>query len=601
MLVYQRVSAMVHFPQSTANDVTTWPGHLRISDRPSRSKIWWDPSETRKLRLRPVRGVGSLECEENLRGECVNANHGKVIPSFWQKECGAYDMSNQWNPSMMSRLVFSSWLECLFSSHSCFAVVLRCLCCAFNMYEGAAPSDFLSQDLVPDLPSAFVDFFDFRDAFCHLHPSGASCPDVQLCDSASAWAGGRIPVANPSAASTSAGLKSRPTNLPPTAWPPKPLLRGSLPLPPPYDFVVSPPPMINGVDLGECRSLCESFPAFFFMELNVDPSSYCECCETTDTGELAVDPRFITAATYEVVRGDPGTLQDLCSGENCVCDDINRDTQTFNLDSTQCANVCYLQDPPLLTFSIITFNGPEPYFDPRTGSNFLVSSVCICCNGPATEAYEFPEEGVAQTWTITPFPAGAQGDPHITTLDGRHYTLMKQGIFSLWHLSGLSTQFRSENGEVKTVPVDWQIYTRYSGQQAFTKGVLLVDKSGGSVRQVMEMTSQDCQWRARKADTEWTMVKDDEVISVPDSQDYVTGFQVTTKRGTKGYNRVHLSVNTRGGKMDKAVLSLSCRAHHHINLQLVMRQRPGLGTGVAFAPKPSWVAFAPKWRGMKWV
>lgn len=331
--------------------------------------------------------------------------------------------------------------------------------------------------------------------------------------------------------------------------------------------------MINGVDLGECRSLCESFPAFFFMELNVDPSSYCECCETTDTGELAVDPRFITAATYEVVRGDPGTLQDLCSGENCVCDDINRDTQTFNLDSTQCANVCYLQDPPLLTFSIITFNGPEPYFDPRTGSNFLVSSVCICCNGPATEAYEFPEEGVAQTWTITPFPAGAQGDPHITTLDGRHYTLMKQGIFSLWHLSGLSTQFRSENGEVKTVPVDWQIYTRYSGQQAFTKGVLLVDKSGGSVRQVMEMTSQDCQWRARKADTEWTMVKDDEVISVPDSQDYVTGFQVTTKRGTKGYNRVHLSVNTRGGKMDKAVLSLSCRAHHHINLQLVMRQR----------------------------
>ena len=27
----------------------------------------------------------------------------------------------------------------------------------------------------------------------------------------------------------------------------------------------------------------------------------------------------------------------------------------------------------------------------------------------------------------------------------------------------------------------------------------------------------------------------------------------------------------------------------------------GEGTGVAFAPKPSWVAFAPKWRGMKWV
>jgi len=339
------------------------------------------------------------------------------------------------------------------------------------------------------------------------------------------------------------------------------------------------PPRISDVDLGECRSLCESFPAFFFLFNNNvnNPSSYCECCETTDTAELPIPPQFSTGTTYEVVRGDPGTLQDLCSGENCVCDDVKNDTQMFNLDSTQCANVCYLQDPPLLTFSIITFNDPEGYSDGRTGSNFNVSSVCRCCNGPAKKAYEFPEEGVAQTWTITPFPAGAQGDPHITTLDGRHYTLMKQGIFSLWHLSGLSTQFRSENGEVKTVPVDWQIYTRYSGQQAFTKGLLLVDKSGGSVRQVMEMTSQDCQWRARKADTEWTMVKDDEVISVPDSQDYVTGFQVTTKRGTKGHNRVHLIVNTRDGKMDKAVLSLSCRAHHHINLQLVMRQRPGLG------------------------
>lgn len=41
------------------------------------------------------------------------------------------------------------------------------------------------------------------------------------------------------------------------------------------------------------------------------------------------------------------------------------------------------------------------------------------------------------------------GDPHIRTLDGRHYTLLKQGIFSLWHLSGLEIEFYSEGEERK--------------------------------------------------------------------------------------------------------------------------------------------------------
>ena len=64
---YLHISAipgMVPFPQSTANEwCDIWPGHHRTPARPGRSsKIWWDSSETRKLRLRPVRGVESLEC-----------------------------------------------------------------------------------------------------------------------------------------------------------------------------------------------------------------------------------------------------------------------------------------------------------------------------------------------------------------------------------------------------------------------------------------------------------------------------------------------------------------------------------------------------------
>jgi hypothetical protein len=116
------------------------------------------------------------------------------------------------------------------------------------------------------------------------------------------------------------------------------------------------------------------------------------------------------------------------------------------------------------------------------------------------------------------------GDPHIRTLDGRH-------------LSGLEIEFYSEaSGLVKKVPVDWQIiYTRYSAHQAFTKGVLLVDRSGGSARQVLEITSEECKWRARKQGGERTAVKNEETVSVPDGKDYLSGFHVSRKVAPNGH------------------------------------------------------------------
>ena len=88
-----------------------------------------------------------------------------------------------------------------------------------------------------------------------------------------------------------------------------------------------------------------------------------------------------------------------------------------------------------------------------------------------------------------------------------------EGIILCWSkvsfLCGTCPGWRSSfTRKVKKVPVDWQIiYTRYSAHQAFTKGVLLVDRSGGSARQLLEITSEDCRWRARKQGGEWTAVK----------------------------------------------------------------------------------------------
>ena len=161
--------------------------------------------------------------------------------------------------------------------------------------------------------------------------------------------------------------------------------------------------------------------------------------------------------------------------------------------------------------------------------------------------------------------------PHITTLDGKHYTFLSQGT-SLWRFSGLET---SENG-TKKLPIDWQIYVHYSGHQSFTKGLLLIDKSGGFIRQVLEITSQDCKWKAQKGNGDWKVV-DNANLSITDGNDYVTGFDLSSV-GPRGHghgfpNRVRFNMYTKNGKSDIAVMSLSCRPSHNMNLQISMKRQ----------------------------
>eukprot|EP00435_Cladocopium_sp_Y103_P030090 s1072_g7.t1 len=179
-------------------------------------------------------------------------------------------------------------------------------------------------------------------------------------------------------------------------------------------------------------------------------------------------------------------------------------------------------------------------------------------------------------------PSGATivGDPHITTFDGQRYTLLSQGTFSLWHFSGVETDFHSEEiGGTKKLPIDWQVYAHYAGRQSFTKGLLLIDRSGGSMRQMLEITSQDCKWKTRKGNEEWTVVDPahNAEISVPDGGEYVTGFDlsrtVTAPHGHRFPNRVRFNMNTKDGKSDIAVLSLSCRPNHNINVQMSMKRK----------------------------
>lgn len=160
------------------------------------------------------------------------------------------------------------------------------------------------------------------------------------------------------------------------------------------------------------------------------------------------------------------------------------------------------------------------------------------------------------------------------TLDGRSYTLLSQGTFLLWRLSGMETELQSAGGVKKTV--DWHLYAHYSGHQSFTKGLLLVDMFGGSVQQVLEITAQKCEWRTRKAHQAWTAVNSSEpsdLISVDAEGNDVTTFNLVTTNGAKFHNQLRMNVKTKDGKTGIAVLRLSCRPNHNLNLHITMSRR----------------------------
>ena len=83
----------------------------------------------------------------------------------------------------------------------------------------------------------------------------------------------------------------------------------------------------------------------------------------------------------------------------------------------------------------------------------------------------------------------------------------------------------------------------------------------------------------RKGNEEWTVVHQvhNELISVPDGGEYVTGFDlsrtVTSPHGHRFPNRVRFNMNTKDGKSDIAVLSLSCRPNHNINVQISIKHK----------------------------
>jgi hypothetical protein len=153
---------------------------------------------------------------------------------------------------------------------------------------------------------------------------------------------------------------------------------------------------------------------------------------------------------------------------------------------------------------------------------------------------------------------GGQG-PHIHTLHAEHYLLQNQGSFSFWHLPGL-------NAIASKRLVNFQIFAHYSGHNSYLKGLLVNWDNQGEQPGALEMTSEDCRWRAQTAGHGWHDV---------DGPEHLSAFLAVGQ--DQGHLRVEMlmpqtegSEGFKNGFKKVAHLYTMCKPGHHINVKIIM-------------------------------
>jgi len=187
---------------------------------------------------------------------------------------------------------------------------------------------------------------------------------------------------------------------------------------------------------------------------------------------------------------------------------------------------------------------------------------------PTTEATTTTMEGFDPNPSTSNVGSG-DGDPHIHTFDGQHYLLLTQGSFMFWHFSGVEAETLTDQNFLKKVPVDFQIYTHYSGHYSYTKGLLLLDSSGHHQRS-LELTSESCRWLTKTTpEQSWRELEGPEVLASPDIDgDEMTAFDFKRSRGQKMH--VELLMKTQQGFKTVGKLFASCKPGQHLNVKIKM-------------------------------
>mmetsp|Transcript_87034 Transcript_87034/g.138052 ORF Transcript_87034/g.138052 Transcript_87034/m.138052 type:complete len:524 (-) Transcript_87034:120-1691(-) len=143
------------------------------------------------------------------------------------------------------------------------------------------------------------------------------------------------------------------------------------------------------------------------------------------------------------------------------------------------------------------------------------------------------------------------GDPHIHSLRGAHYTLLRQGNFLAWNFS------KPQEG------VHFELFASYGGPDFTTQALLL--KSGS---ETMEFTAKDCLWKTKVADG-WSLAthqssESSQVRVQPTRQDHSV---LSMKTGVLLYNQNQRKV---------AKLMTHCAPNHHLDYKLIMMDKANL-------------------------
>lgn len=181
--------------------------------------------------------------------------------------------------------------------------------------------------------------------------------------------------------------------------------------------------------------------------------------------------------------------------------------------------------------------------------------------------------GLASTARASADAATVAGDPHLRTLDGRHYTLMQQGNFLLWSFSGYETEVlveRHVRKNTRKVPLDFEILAHYAGHASFTKGLLLVDKSSMPTQppQALEVTAKDCRWHHRDAGASAWRPVESVLLNLADSDGNYGSFNLSMSKGSQ--KKLEISINHEGEIRTLAQLWVSCKAGHQLSVKMKM-------------------------------
>ena len=227
--------------------------------------------------------------------------------------------------------------------------------------------------------------------------------------------------------------------------------------------------------------------------------------------------------------------------------------------------------PPMTVYSTLPSSPSMVYFAPSSTSPSQVICFRNSATSSACEADPAPDPSLPgllpQRVCYCMDSGGGQGDPHIRSLRGAHYTLLQQGVFIAWNFS-------------KAVPASavpgaapargWQLLAAYAGDHFTTQGLLLLDRSGQS----MEITAEDCSWHVKEKKSPWRKAQV-ELLSA----DGTTSLQVKKLHEKLGETKmlrsaILLKMMESGSDMKKiANLVVHCRPNDHLDFKIVMFQK----------------------------